>query len=104
MVDLPGTSLNPTSNGGMQNGSSVGLCAHCIRVFARSASILHAQSVLSNAISASELRRKFTKSPLLVGQAGESHLCWTELGVECLVGKLGQFEEKKLSEFDCIPT
>ncbi len=25
----------PTSNGGMQNGSSVGICTHCVHVFAR---------------------------------------------------------------------
>ena len=39
---------HPTSNGGMQNGSSVGICAHCMHVFARLAPDLHAQSVLIN--------------------------------------------------------
>ncbi len=48
----------------MQNGSSVGMCTHCVHVFAG--------SVLSNKISASELRRKFIKSALLVGNAGVS--------------------------------
>ena len=37
----------PTTNGGMQYGSSVGIYTHRMHVFARLASILYAQSVLS---------------------------------------------------------
>ena len=51
-----------------KNGSSVGMCAHCVHVFYTFGTDLHAQSALINKISASELRRKFTKSPLLVGE------------------------------------
>ncbi len=58
---------NPTANEGMQNGSSVGTCTHCIHGFCTFRAILHAQSVLINKISAQELRRKFIKGPLLVG-------------------------------------
>ncbi len=50
----------PTTNGGMQNGSSVEIRACCMHVFARFGADLHAQSVLSEKISASDLRRKFT--------------------------------------------
>ncbi len=46
---------------------SVGICTHCMHVFARLAPDLCAQSVLISKISASELRRKFIKSALLVG-------------------------------------
>ena len=58
---------NPTTNGGMQNGSSVGIRTHFIHVFARFGTNLHAQPVLVNKISASELSRKFIKSALSVG-------------------------------------
>ncbi len=51
----------------VQNGSSVGMCTRRVHVFARLAPDLHAQSVISNKISASELRRNFIKSALLVG-------------------------------------
>ena len=57
----------PTTNGGMQNGSSVGMRAHCIHFFACLGTDLYGQSALSNNISASELTRKFIKSALLVG-------------------------------------
>ena len=53
----------PTTNGGMQNGSSVGTRTHCIHVFELLAPILCALSVLTNKISAS----KFIKSAVLVG-------------------------------------
>ncbi len=43
------------------------MCARCMHVFATFGPDLHAQSVLSNKISASELSRKFVKSTLLVG-------------------------------------
>ncbi len=56
----------------MQNGSSVRIRTHCIHVFACFGIDLHAQSVLINQISASELRRKFTKSALLVGLLKEA--------------------------------
>ena len=60
---------NPTSNTGMQNGSSVGICGtHCMHVFCTFGTDLHAQSMFINKISASELSRNFIKSALLVGQ------------------------------------
>ena len=65
-------SANPTTKGGMQNGSSVETCARCMHVFARLAPILHARSVLINKTSASELIRKFVKSALLVGKLGNA--------------------------------
>ncbi len=52
----------------MQNKSSVGICTRCTHVFYTLCSDLHAQSVLINKISASELRRKLVKSALLVGK------------------------------------
>ena len=62
-VELP----YPTTNGGTQNGCSVGICTRCMHVFARLAPIYYAQSVLINKISASELNRKVIKSALLIG-------------------------------------
>ncbi len=59
----------PTTNGGMQNGSSVGLCTCCVHVFCTLGADLYAQSVLISKISASELSRKLIKGPLLVGPA-----------------------------------
>ncbi len=38
----------PTSNGGMQNRSSVEICTRCIHVFFMLATNLYAQSVISN--------------------------------------------------------
>ena len=59
---------DPTTNGGMQNGSSVGIHARCKQVFACLAPIcVHGRCLLTN-ISASELSRNFLKSALLVGQ------------------------------------
>ncbi len=65
----------PTTNGGMQNGSSVGIyCAHCIHgFFCTYGADLYAQSVVSNKIFALDLSRNFIKSALLVGQ-GEKGL------------------------------
>ncbi len=60
-------SYYPTSNGGMQNGSSVGICTRCVHVFARLAPICVLSRCLFNKISASELSRKVIKSALLVG-------------------------------------
>ncbi len=57
----------PTSNGGMQNGSSVGTCPRCIHVFARLALMCMLSRCLGTKISASEIRRNFTKNALLVG-------------------------------------
>ncbi len=58
----------PTTNGGVQNGSSVGIGTRCMHVFLHVLGAdLHAQSVLVNKISASELSRKFIKNALLVG-------------------------------------
>ncbi len=51
-----------------KNESSVGIFAHCIRVFARLVSICMLCRRLSTKISASELSRKLIKSALLVGQ------------------------------------
>ncbi len=59
----------PTTNGGMQNGSSVGIYTHCKYVFCTFGTDSYAQSVLINKISASDLSRKLIKSALLVGQA-----------------------------------
>ncbi len=84
----------PTSNGGMQNGSSVGVCTHCVHVFRTFGADLHAQLALINKISASELRKKVIKGPLLVGScvvpltlivvrwgAGTSrHIAWSRWG------------------------
>ncbi len=58
----------PTTNGGMQNGSSVGIYTH----FCTFGSDLHALSVLTNKISASEPSREFIKSALLVGSCGRN--------------------------------
>ncbi len=49
------SSMNPTASGGVQNGSSVEIRTHCMHVFACFGANLHAQSVISNKISASEL-------------------------------------------------
>ncbi len=57
----------PTTNGGMQNGNSVGMFTHRVHILARFGADSHAQSVLINKISASELSRKFIKSALSVG-------------------------------------
>ncbi len=57
----------PTTNGGMQNGSSVDIHTHCVHVFARFGADLYVQSVLIDKICASELSRKFIESVLLVG-------------------------------------
>lgn len=56
-----------TTNGGMQNASSVGTRARCAHVFARLGADLRAKSVPVDEIPASELSRKFTKVALLVG-------------------------------------
>ena len=58
---------HPTSNGGMQNGSSVGIRTRRIHAFASLAPELSAQSVIIDKISAPELKKKFIKSALLVG-------------------------------------
>ena len=58
----------PTTNGGVQNGRSVGTCTRCTHVFCtfwQRICMLSRCSVTK--ISASELRRKFIKSALLVG-------------------------------------
>ena len=60
---------NPTTNGGMQNGSPVGICTRRIRVFARFGADLHARSALSDKISASELSRKLIKVASLAGSS-----------------------------------
>ena len=58
----------PTTDGGMQNGSSVGVRVRVAHTFfARFRVDSYAQSVLIDEISASELSRKFIKSALLVG-------------------------------------
>ncbi len=59
----------PTTNGGMQNESSVGIYTHCTHVFVHHGANLYAQSLLNNKISALELNRRVIKSALLVGQA-----------------------------------
>ncbi len=61
-----------------KNGSSVGICTHCAHVFCTFGADLRAQSVLIDKNSASELARKFIRSPLLVGSyhiaASQQHL------------------------------
>ena len=59
--------FSPTTNGGMQNGTSVGECTGCIHVFERLAPICMLSRCLVTKISASELSRRFVKSALLVG-------------------------------------
>ena len=61
----------PTSNNGMQNGSSVGTCTRCVHVFARLAQI----SMLSRCLPTKFLHRSSGQSLLrvpsmLVGQVG----------------------------------
>ena len=59
----------PTTNGGMQHGSSVGIHTHAYTVptrFCTFGTDLYAQSVLINKVFAS-FSRKFIKSALLVG-------------------------------------
>ena len=55
----------PTSNGGMQNESSVGICTRRMHVFARLAPICMPSRCLVTKISASELSQKFVKCALL---------------------------------------
>ena len=60
--------LSPTTNGGMQNGSSVGIRTHCKHVFfCKFGANLHAGWMLTNKISALEISRKIIKGALLVG-------------------------------------
>ncbi len=62
---------NPTTNGGMQNGSSAEISSYTLHAhFCTFGADAYAQSVLSNKISASKLRRKFIKSVLV----GKSHI------------------------------
>ncbi len=60
--------VHPTTNGGMQTGSSVGMFTHCIHVFCTSGADLYCQLALIHKISSSQLSGKFIKSALLVGQ------------------------------------
>ena len=58
----------PTSNGGRQNGSSVGISTHCMHVFCTfGARLVCSSRCLVTKISASELSRKLIKGALLVG-------------------------------------
>ncbi len=62
--------LYPTTNGGMQNGSSIGIYTVQYTLhthFCTFGTDLYAQSMLINRISASELSQKFIQSALLVG-------------------------------------
>ena len=73
MVNLVVKKKNyPTTNCGMQNGSSVGICTHCTHAFCTFGADLHAHSVLNNKISASKLSRTFIKTALLVGYRARS--------------------------------
>ncbi len=96
---------SPTTNGGIENGMSVGICTHCIPVFARWAPDLHAQSVIINKISASELSQKFIKSALLVGSllkfgkrsvVGKQHLWFPPLQPEIFPPRWLLWEGKKM--------
>ena len=62
---------NPTTNGGMQSGSSVGTCTLCMHVFGKFGANLRVESMIINKISASEISRKFVKGALLVGRSEE---------------------------------
>ncbi len=66
----------PTTNGGMQNGSSVGIYTHFIHVFFTFGADLYVQSVLINKIPASELSRSL-------------------LSVRCWLGTRNQMMAKK---------
>ncbi len=58
----------PTVDGGVQNGSSVGICARCVQhVLASLAPTCMLSRCSLAKISASEVSRKFIKSVLLVG-------------------------------------
>ena len=59
---------NPTTNGGVQNGSSVEIYYTLHTRFCTFGADLHAQPVLVNKIFASELSQKFIKTALLVGE------------------------------------
>ncbi len=81
---------SPTINGGMQNGSSVGIHTHCIHVFARLVPIFMLSRCSLANISAWKLSRKFIKSALLVGRVcvgvkvktshGCAHILYTHTG------------------------
>ncbi len=66
----------PATKGGMQNESSVGLCTRCMHAFARLVPICKLSRCLLTKISASELRRKFIKSVLLVGHFFSKVFLW----------------------------
>ena len=51
----------PTTNGGIQNGNSAGICTQCIHVFTRLAPICMLSRCLLTKISAQELIWKLTK-------------------------------------------
>ena len=74
----------PTTNGGMQNGSSVVIHEHCMHVFCTFGANLYAQSVLINEISAMELCRKFIKSVMLVGLTSSCCQCQVCLCHKCV--------------------
>ena len=59
---------DPTTNGGMQNGLSIGICTHCTHIFCTFGADLRDESWIINKLFSSELSRKFIKSPLLVGE------------------------------------
>ena len=59
LASLPHVPLYPTTGGGMQNESLVGMCAHCIHVFFFFGTFgACSVSVLINKLPASELSRR----------------------------------------------
>ncbi len=58
MISLRWRKEYPTTNNGMQNGSSVGIYTHCMHVFGAFGADSYARSLPINKIYASELRRK----------------------------------------------
>ncbi len=71
----------PTSNGGMRNGSSVGIRTRYVHIFARLAPIWKVSRCLLLKISASELSLNF---------------------IECVVGRVGRVEERRSSEWTIV--
>ncbi len=74
-----GGSRGPTTNGGMQNESSVGTRTRRMHVICMFRTDFYAQSVLIKKVSASELSGKFIKSALLVGEGEEKSIKFQQM-------------------------
>ncbi len=65
---------SPTSNGAMQNGSSAGICMHCIHVFARLAQIfMLSRCLLTKLLHRSSVGSLLRVRSLLVGRQNGIH-------------------------------